>query len=85
MSVRAKMRVTGRHETTGITKGGNVEQVTITLMPVYADQDGDDEANKQWSKWTPSGEVRLTITNPEAYNQFKLGKAYFVDFHDAEE
>lgn len=85
MAVRAKMRVTGRHETTGITKGGNVEQVTVTLQPVYADQDGDDKANAEWSKWTPSGELRLCITNQAAYEQLNLGKAYFVDLTPAED
>lgn len=85
MAVRAKMRVTGRHEMTGITKGGTIDQVQVTLQPVYADSDGDEKANAEWSKWTPSGELRMVITNPAAYEQIKLGKAYFVDLTPAEE
>lgn len=82
MSVRAKMRVTGRHELTGCGKEPKIEQVIVTLQPVYDDGSGP---NKEWSQWTPSGEVRMTITNPAAYAQFVLGKDYFVDFVAAAE
>lgn len=39
--------------------------------------------NQTWSKFTPSGSIELQITNPAAYDQFKLGQAYFVDFTEA--
>ena len=35
------------------------------------------------AKWTPSGLVKLTINNPEAFNQFEAGKVFFVDFSPA--
>lgn len=57
--------------------------VEVWLAPVYSE--GEDDANKQWSQYTPSGELRLVITNPEAHEQFKIGKAYFVDFTPADE
>jgi hypothetical protein len=38
------------------------------------------EENKTWAKYTPSGKIELTIDNPDAYDQFELGKTYFVDF-----
>ena len=82
MAVRAKCRVTGRHEMRGVTKGDNNITVQVTLQPVYGGE--DDGANEQWSKWTPSGELRLSITNPNAYKQFELGQAYFVDFSPAD-
>lgn len=82
MAVRAKVRVTGRHETTHITGDGNVQGVIVTMQPVYGTD--ADPGNKQWSKWTPSGEIRLDITNPDAFKQFVLGKEYFVDFTPAE-
>jgi hypothetical protein len=80
MSVRAKVRVTGRHEFTGVSKDAGIVQVTVHMQPVY-----DEGTNSQWSKYTPSGDLNLTITNPEAYKQFELGKAYFVDFSPAED
>jgi hypothetical protein len=64
---------------TGVSEK-QVTQVQVTLQPVY-----DDGANSQWSKYTPSGQLQLTITNPEAYKQFELGKAYFVDFSPADD
>jgi hypothetical protein len=75
MTVQAKMRVTGRHEFTSVSKDAGITQVTVHMQPVY-----DEGANSQWSKYTPSGELHLTITNPEAYNQFVLGKAYLLTF-----
>ena len=48
----------------------------IRMIPVY----GNGEANKEWSKWTPSGELKMLITNPEAIAAFDLGGEYFLDF-----
>ena len=48
----------------------------VFLQPVY----GDSPENKRWSKYTPQGEIKMTITNPGAVQQFEIGKAYFVDF-----
>lgn len=36
--------------------------------------------NESWNQATPSGMVKMTITNPEAYKQFEPGKEYFIDF-----
>lgn len=80
MSVVAKMRVVGRKEFTGVSKGEGITQVNITLQAIY-----DEGANSQWSKWTPTGEVQMTITNPDAYNQFVLGKAYLLTFELTED
>lgn len=83
MSVRAKMRCTSKHETTDITGGADRKSVKVTLQPVYGT--GQEDANTQWSKWTPSGELTLHITNPAAYEQLELGKAYYVDLSPTEE
>ena len=40
--------------------------------------------NESWSKYTPSGEISMTITNPAAIDRFELGKQYYVDFVPAE-
>lgn len=47
----------------------------ITLTPVF----GDENAN--WSQYTPQGEIKMTVTNPKAIDQFELGGEYFVDFN----
>lgn len=83
MAVKAKMRCTGRRE---YTSGGHskiVDGVEVTLQPVYGDE--NDKANAEWSKWTPSGELRLNITNPAAHEQFAIGKSYFVTLEPADD
>ena len=70
MTVRAKMRcVKAKRDETS-------ENCYVELQPVY--DDGGENAS--WSKWTPCGQVSLTISNPAAYNQFEIGKSYMVDF-----
>ena len=34
--------------------------------------------NEAWSKLTPCGHVQMHISNPEAFNQFKQNKEYYV-------
>ncbi len=82
MSFRAKCRITGVHDTIGITGDGHIEQKTVTLQPVYGNE--QDDANKEWSRWTPSGELRLAITNPVIFPELVIGKTFFVDFSAAE-
>lgn len=81
MTVRAKMRCNGRSEKNwGQSEG--VDAIEVTLQAVYSNDKNDP--NYSWSQASPSGELKLLITNPAAYEQFKLGKAYFVDFTPAE-
>ena len=82
MAVRAKMRCTRRAECTSGGYAKDVSSVEVTLQAVYGN--GDDAANAEWSKYTPSGELKLSITNADAYKQFEVGKAYFVDLTPAE-
>lgn len=68
--------------------------VEITLTP-STDVDNDSPVaalrfmaargkdNESWSKWTPSGELRMTITNPAAAAAFELGQHYYLDFTKA--
>jgi hypothetical protein len=42
-------------------------------------QDGD---NQDWSQWTPSGSLEMTITNPPAETSFAPGRFYFLDFSE---
>ena len=38
--------------------------------------------NEQWSKWTPSGNLTMSCTNPEATAQFTPGKDYFLTIEE---
>lgn len=44
---------------------------------------GDGKGNESWSKYTPSGNLTMWITNPDAFNQFEKGKEYFLSFEEA--
>lgn len=56
-------------------------QETVVLHPVYS----EDGVNKQWSQWTPSGELRLTISNPAAQGRLREGEFFFVDLIPTDE
>lgn len=49
---------------------------------MYRKDGAFDPGNENKSFWeaTPSGEITLTITNPEAAFKFVPGTAYYVDF-----
>lgn len=38
----------------------------------------NSEENKSWSKWTPSGQLTMHITNPACYDKFVPGSEYYL-------
>lgn len=43
-----------------------------------------NEGNEDFSKFTPSGELKINITNDApAYDSFEIGKTYFLNFTEA--
>jgi len=84
-SIRAKMRcdsVEKSHAGTQAGSAGPTVQLFRELVKLQAVTGGSDE-NKQWSKYTPSGSLHLTIDNPGAQEFFEPGKEYFVDVTEA--
>lgn len=75
--VRAKMKCVGNEPTNkDLPNDGN----TIKLDAVV----NGSEENKEFFRWTPSGQVALHCVNEKANNQFVVGKEYYVDFSPAE-
>ena len=72
--LRCKLRVT--KVTHNKEADGTTSYETVELMAVY----GNTEENKQWSKYTPSANFNITISNPEAMNKLSAGHEYYVDF-----
>ena len=66
-----------------IIHGGKIAGVEVLLYPVYSSDPNSE--NKQFWDATPSGEMRLHITKPEAANWFESGKEYYVDIAPAEQ
>ncbi len=56
---------------------GSVQAEEITMSAVYSDKEGSP--NKQWSKWTPTGSLSFTVTNPAAFDQVLPGKFFYAD------
>lgn len=76
MTVRAKFWVSSINRTSP-TSNEIANVATIVMHPVFGD---GDEPNADWSKYTPTGKIEMTITNPDAIDQFDLGGEYYVDF-----
>lgn len=77
MSVRSKMKCEGKEEASygdEGTKGG-----TVRLSPVTS---GSDE-NASFYKYTPGGSLVLSTINQAAFDQFTVGKEYYVDVSEA--
>lgn len=70
MPVRAKFQCVKRE-----LHGG------VTLRAVYSED--PEHENKAFWEATPSGEIEMHITEPDAADFFKLGREYYVDFTPA--
>jgi hypothetical protein len=58
---------------------GDDECVTVYFNAVI----DDSPENASWSKWTPSGQLQMTISNPALLEHFVPGKEYFLDIAEA--
>lgn len=82
MTVQAMFYVKEKRE---MATGGNdpdrVVEVTLgAAFGTYLKGLPEAEANKEWSKFTPTGELKMTITNPAAFDQFDIGGVYRLTF-----
>lgn len=81
MNVRAKFFVSEiKHAGTP----GSDPFATVVLLPVFGTY-GDGQDNETWAKYTPSGKIEMSITNPAAIEAFEIGKAYSITFAPADE
>ena len=54
----------------------------VKLRAVYSSDPNSE--NYSWSKYTPSAEISLNISNPSAWGKFEVGKEYYIDFTPVE-
>lgn len=63
-----------------------IESITQTshgeTLELHAVTNGTAEDNT-FSKYTPSANIKMTITNPELIGKFKPGQKLYVDFTPA--
>lgn len=79
MSVRAKFKVQSITETKH-WDSAKPNMFTITMNPVSS----GSEENKSFFEATPSGEIKMTVTNGVG-KQFPVGTEFYVDFTSAVE
>lgn len=81
--MRAKLEVVSVIENgEGDNKNEQITFMAVTEKP-YDQETGISEDN-QFSKWTPSANLDMLITNPELFGKLKRGEKYYVDFTKAE-
>lgn len=73
MTIAAMFRITGRAEFSShsIKDAKGPDSIRITAQPIF-----DEGSNTSWSKWTPSGELQMQITNPACFDELKLGRTF---------
>lgn len=78
MAVRAKFYVQSVTIQSRTPEGRNVGQVTLSAVT-------RGEVNKDWSHYTPWGEVKLGTMNPDAFEVFEraLGREFYLTFEEA--
>lgn len=58
----------------------------VVMRPVSGTEqygpNGESE-NNTFARYTPSGEIKLSITNPNLHGQFSVGQEFYVDFTPA--
>lgn len=52
-------------------------------MSMQAASGVSGKENESWAKWTPSGQIRMQITNPHLIDAFQVGEHYLVEFRKA--
>lgn len=60
-------------------EGNPVIREEVSMSPVIS----GSEENKSFAEATPSGSIKLTITNPNAFGFFGQGLEYLIDFQKA--
>jgi hypothetical protein len=76
MAVRAKFRCMQND------KDALGFHASVRMIPVGM---GPGSENEKFWKATPSGELQMHITNPGAFEQFEVGKSYYLDITEAPE
>lgn len=75
-ALRAKFRVSD------VTPNPGGEGEFARLEAVYSDDPANP--NHEWSKYTPGGQLTMTVNNPNAVGFFKPGQEYYLDIHPVE-
>lgn len=74
------MQVVAKFKLEKITNHANYpENTDLEFNAVYSSDPKTE--NYTWSKYTPSGTLKMSVTNPDAVEYFELGKSYTLTFN----
>lgn len=78
MRVRAKFRVDSITAGEATQPDGTKTKVSeeLRFSAVYSPDPNSE--NYSWSKWTPAGQLSMTVTNPDAFDHFKVGEEVYL-------
>ena len=78
--MRAKMRINhiSRNDFGNDMMQEDLHFYAVARSDSYPD-DGSDE-NNTYAKFSPFGELKLTIANPALLGKFNVGEEYYLDF-----
>lgn len=77
--MRAKMRIT---EVNRFEGSDRIKMVAVARPGGYP-SDGSDEDNT-YAKFTPQGELTITVNNPALLGKYEPGKRFYLDFTPAD-
>jgi len=78
IKMRAKMQIT---EVNRYSQQDRLKMVAVARSGGYPD-DGSDEDNS-YAKFSPQGELTITIANPALLGKFEPGTKFYLDFTPA--
>lgn len=77
------MRVRAKFVCKEISNSSPVSEDNGKTVKLEAVINGSEE-NKEFFRWTPSGQISFGCVNVQASQQFVVGKEYYVDFTPAD-
>ena len=72
---RLKMVVNAVTDHGGPNVSSRMEEISASA--VISDKEGS--VNKQWSKWTPSGTLKFTVSNENVFDRLRPGDYFYLD------
>lgn len=68
-------------QTDGKTTMETLEFSAVTDKPFNPDGESDDNT---FARWTPTGNLKMTVTNPALFGKFERDQKYYLHFTPAD-
>jgi hypothetical protein len=78
------VRMRAKFQVTKVVRSETSE--SLSFSAVGADKYGPNGENEDsdFARWTPSGQLHMSVTNPDLLGKFNEGEKYYLDFSKAE-